>query len=454
MRYIILAASSAALFWAAWQADACHVAAELRFRSDLTAEQKRLATHGGLKNEPIPYHLKAATACQGGTADIFPCANIDLLEVLPLSSIGGGSGNDIWGWTDSTSGREFALVGRSTGTSFVEVTDPENPIYLGNLPTASVSSAWRDIKVYQDHAFVVADWADNHGIQIFDLKQLLTVAEPPQTFADTAHYGGLARSHNIVINEETGIGYGVGGDTCSGGLHMLDLKTPTDPQFLGCFAADGYTHDAQCVVYKGPDVDYHGKEICLAANEDTVSVIDVDDKASPVLISSTTYEGRGYTHQGWLTEDHAFYVLDDETDELNQGGTTRTYLWDLTDLDAPSISQVYNAKGESIDHNQYVKGNYTYQANYRRGLRVLRLPTEGAPGINEVAYFDTYPESDSNSFSGAWSVYPYFPSGTVVVGDINRGLFILRPDLDEVPPFFTDGFETGDFGRWSDSVSK
>ncbi len=154
-----------------------------------------------------------------------------------------------------------------------------------------------------------------------------------------------------------------------------------------------------------------------------------------------------------MTEDHRFYVLDDETDEINQGGNTRTYLWDMSDLDAPSVAQVYEAKGSSIDHNQYVKGIYTYQANYRRGLRILRLPSETDPGISEVAFFDTYPEGDSNSFSGAWSVYPYFDSGSVVVGDINRGLFILRPQLDEIPPFFGDSFETGDTSRWSEEIS-
>ena len=172
----------------------CHVAADLRFADDLTPAQKSLMSHGGIKPEPIPYKFERATTCDGGMADIFDCANVDLVANMPLSALGGGSGNDLWGWTDSMTGKEYALFGRSTGTAFVDVSDPENPVYLGNLPTHSVASTWRDIKVYADHAYIVADWADNHGMQVFDLTQLRSVTNPPQAFSETAHYSNFERS--------------------------------------------------------------------------------------------------------------------------------------------------------------------------------------------------------------------------------------------------------------------
>ena len=116
----------------------------------------------------------ASTNCVNGMADIYPCNNVDLMSFLPVSEIGGGELNDIWGWTDPVTGQEIAIVGRTTGTSFVDITDPDNAIYLGNLPTSSrFSSSWRDIKTYQDHAFIVSE-ANRSGLQIFDLTTEIT----------------------------------------------------------------------------------------------------------------------------------------------------------------------------------------------------------------------------------------------------------------------------------------
>ena len=434
--------------------EACHVAARLHFENAPPEERMKRAHELAapwlnLKMEmdmtPIPYRLKAAVDCKNGTADGFPCDNVDLLAHMPLSSIGGGNGNDSWGWTDSSTGREYALVGRTSGTSFVDITDPQNPVYLGNLPTRGGTSSWRDIKVYDDHAFVVADFVTGHGMQVFDLKQLRSVDSPPVTFEETAHYDGFSRAHNVVMNEETGFAFAVGSEVCSGGLHIIDVQTPASPVFAGCYDDDAYTHDAQCVVYRGPDADHFGKEVCFASNEDTLTIVDVTDKKNPTQISRNGYAGWGYTHQGWLSDDHALFFLDDEGDEGSFGHNTRTYVWDLRDLDSPTMEQVYESAFPSTDHNQYVKGNYIYQANYSIGLRILERNPE-TTAIREVAFFDTFPESNSSS-GGAWSVFPFFESGTVIISDINRGLFLLRPNL--VTPLFEDDFESGDLGRWS-----
>ena len=48
--------------------------------------------------------------------------------------------------------------------------------------------------------------------------------------------------------------------------------------------------------------------------------------------------------------------------------------------------------------------------------------------LREVASFDTFlqPAADSAGTDGAWGVYPFVPSGTVVISDISNGLFVLR----------------------------
>ena len=376
------------------------------------------------------------TPCSGGMAGTYPCSNVDLMSFLPLADIGGGGANDIWGWTDSSTGKEYAIMGRTNGTSFVDVSDPVNPIYLGDLPPHSSESTWRDVKVYADHAFIVTE-ADDNGMQVFDLTQLRMVASPPATFSETAHYSGFSTAHNLAINEDSGFAYAVGSNTCSGGLHMIDIQTPTSPTSAGCFSADGHTHDAQCVNYDGPDDDHQGKEICFNSNVDTLTIVDVTNKAAPAMLSRTGYTGSRYAHQGWLTEDHAYFLLDDEYDEtFNPDVTnTRTYMWDVSDLDAPAVIGFHDSTTTATDHNQYVKGKYTYQSNYRAGLRILDITDIANGNLSEEAFFDIFPGSDSTSFNGAWSNYPFFDSGIVIVSGMEQGLFILRPNLvDSVNP--------------------
>ena len=382
----------------------------------------------------------AEAACANGVAAGFRCERVSLLSFLPIGSLGGGPGthlNDVWGWTDPATGRAFALVGRNDGTAFVEVTDPVNPVYLGQLPlhAGAHPAAWRDVKVYDHYAFIVADGAGAHGMQVFDLSQLLNVPNPPFTFGENAHYDAFGSAHNIVINEETGFAYAVGlssgGTTCGGGFHIIDVRDPLDPQFAGCFSdrqtRRGYTHDAQCVVYHGPDAEHAGKEICIGANENMITIVDMTDKARPLALAEGSYPNAGYVHQGWLTEDHRYLIQDDELDERSFGFRTRTIIWDLSDLDDPQVLREHFSSLSSIDHNLYIKDRRLFQANYTTGLRILDLNDVSRP--REIAFFDTYGPDDAAAFRGAWSVYPFFESGTVVVSSIGEGLFVLNPRL-------------------------
>ncbi len=369
------------------------------------------------------------TECIDGMADFYTCNNTNLSHRIHLEDLGNGTGNgnDIWGWTDPMDGKEYALMGLTNGTAFIDISDPRAPVNLGYLPTATGVSTWRDIKTYDNHAFIVSE-ASNHGMQIFDLTQLRNVPAPPATFTATANYNDFGSAHNIVINESSGYAYAVGAN-CSGGLHMIDISTPTSPVNMGCFSADGYTHDAQCVIYVGPDSNFVGNEICFNSNEDTLTIVDVTDKQNPTQISRTPYSDSRYTHQGWLTEDQRYYLMNDELDEQNLGHNTKTYIWDLLDLANPLIVGTYIGPQPSIDHNLYIKGNFAYLSNYTSGLSVVDISDVGSGNLVEVANFDTFPSNNNNSFSGAWSNYPFFDSGQVILSDIQGGLFILDPLL-------------------------
>lgn len=357
--------------------------------------------------------------------------NINLQAFMPKGDIGGGNMSDVWGWTDPTSGKEYAIAARSTGVSFIDITQPLAPVFVGNLPTESTASGWRDVKVYNDHAFIVADNAGNHGMQIFDLRLLKNIKSPPVELRPKLVYRGVQSAHNIAINEDTGFAFIVGSAECAAGLHMVDISAPSNPRFAGCFSEDGYTHDVQCVIYTGPDADYTGREICFASNTDTVTIVDVTDKQNPQLIFRAGYPGSGYVHQGWLTTDQAHFIQNDELDERNNHTNTRTNVWDVSDLDSPLLATSYYATTTSVDHNLYNRGDYSFQSNYTAGLRILDISDPLAP--QEVAYFDTYPANDARLFAGSWSNYPFFGSGNIPVTSIGEGLFIVRPTISLLP---------------------
>ncbi len=380
-----------------------------------------------------------ASPCIDGFAEGYACKNVDLLAHLDLVALGttaGGNGNDMWGWTDPDTGKEYALVGLNNGTAFVDISDPDHPLRIGNLATHSINSTWRDIKTFGHYALIVSE-AQDHGLQVFDLHRLRNVTTPPVAFTEDAWYGNFGRAHNIVVNEASGFAYAVGSrqgaQQCAAGLHMIDMHNPLAPTFAGCFSADGYTHDAQCINYDGPDTAFLGHEICFAANEDTVTIVDVSNKSNPLQLARVGYAGSGYTHQGWLTADRRYLLVDDELDEQNDGHNTRTYVWDVQSLTAPHLEFFHDGATGAADHNLYVHEGYAYQSNYQSGLRILDLSAIDGGTLSEAGFFDTYPAIDSANFNGTWSNYPYYESGVVGVSDINRGFFVLQPQLCRAP---------------------
>ncbi len=244
-------------------------------------------------------------------------------------------------------------------------------------------------------------------------------------------YEEFGNAHNVAINTDTGFAYAVGTDTCDGGLHMVNIQEPTNPTFAGCAAEDGYVHDVECVIDQGRDGRFRGDEICFGSNEDTVTIYDVTDKANPVVLSKTTYPTFGYTHQGWLTPDHRWFLFGDELDDLlgNVDNTT-TYIMQVTKLDQPAQVVPFTHSTRTIDHNLYIHGSYVFEANYVEGLQILSYDRKSlaAGQLTREAYFDVVPGVDEAVFGGAWSNYR-FDSGTTVVSAIESGLFVLLPDL-------------------------
>ncbi|KAL6704088.1 hypothetical protein ACN47E_008751 [Coniothyrium glycines] len=425
------------------------------------------------------------TACENGFAaaipgdfnNTFKCNNIDLYHFLPHAALGSsqGQGSSSWGWT-SADGREFVAIGQLDGTAFAEISDKGKLVYLGRLPPFDpIGSRWREIRVVRDYA-VIGSEAINSGVQIFDMKKLLDLdPESPTNFTQadlTGHWNGtgnftlpVGRTHNIVVNEELNYAIACGsvggnetirvrGDLpCRGGLIYIDLTDPSNPFSPGCAAGDGYVHDAQCLVYRGPDARYYGRDICYGYNEDTFTIYDVTDKVGNTtnIISITSYPGAEYIHQGVVNNEawQEYVFLDDEFDErdakvgpMTQGLPT-THIFDIRDLENPFYSGNFVGKRRGIDHNQYVIDGYSYQSNYGLGLTVLdtRSITKDPTGdsICEAGFFDIYPEDDDLegggevAFVGSWSSYAYFKSGFIFLHTIERGSFVVKMTSKECP---------------------
>lgn len=378
---------------------------------------------------------KPIVKCEGGKAGPFPCNGVDMLGRVTLADMGARSGNATWGGVESKGNREIGIAGLDNGAAFVDLSVPACPVVLGVLPSTTGRSVSRDVKALGDYALVGAE-IQNHGIQIFDMKTL-----PPRTdsasfmtklTAATVYKGTsaepISNSHNIVVNEETKMMYIVGARSCSGALHMVDFKDPMNPKFLGCGPEHSYVHDAQCLVYRGPDKAYTGHEICVTYNGgDNFSVVDVQDKSAPKVVSTTKYEGGGYCHQGWFNDAHTHIVLHDELDEGNDNHPTRTYMFDLTNLAKPVALGKFDDKTNATDHNGYILGNYEYQANYSAGFSVIDISALPMGKITNVGFFDTMPMADDSNMRGAWTAFPYFKSGTVIVNTTESGFFLLKP---------------------------
>ena len=376
--------------------------------------------------------LFSQTPCSGGFAGSYPCKDYDLMSIVSKQTLSGSTtaeGSDVWGWTDPSNGKEYAIAAMTNSTAFVDISDPLNPIFLGRLNTNAGTNFWRDVKVYNNYAFIVADNVGAHGVQVFDLTKLRNVTSPPANFSADTVFTGVSSCHNIVINEDKAVAYLVGCRANNGGGPIfLDISDPLNPTSLGDFRGAGYSHDAQVITYNGPDTDHTGKEIYIGSNETEIVILDVTNKTAVVELATVDYPQIGYTHQGWFTDDQRYFILGDETDERDLGLNTRTLVFDLTDLDNPRLSSTHTGLTKAIDHNGYVKGNEYFMANYTAGMRVFDISNIAAStnSMSETAFFDTYPTNDATSFNGAWSVYPYFPSGNIIINDIDNGLFIVR----------------------------
>ena len=369
--------------------------------------------------------LCAATLLFAGAAQAgWPADKVALYSHVSLKDLGVSFAEDCWGYV-SKSGREYAIVGVSSGTAFVEITDPAKPVIVAVM---AQSNRGRDMKVYQTYVYSSSDRGPTHVYDVSDIDNGVI------THVRSFRQG----THNLVVDEVSGFLYlAVGGP-----MLVYDLSDPSNPTEVGIW--DSQTHDALVVTYtEGP---YAGRQIAFvfAGWDGVLDIVDVTDKSKIFRVGQGDYPSPGYTHQGWLTADRRYLYISDEVDDI-----PRTTIIDVSDLTNPTFIRDFTTGTQATDHNLFVRNGFIFEANYSSGMHIFNTVDPENPV--RVGYFDTYPANDNPGFNGAWATYPFFPSGTVIVSDRNDGLFVLdvreavgAGDCTRNPGWLCDGDVDGD----------
>ncbi|MGS2719779.1 choice-of-anchor B family protein [Paraglaciecola aestuariivivens] len=386
-------------------------------------------------------------ACVDGQADGYECSNIDLLAHIPLDDFPSkpSSANDIWGFVDLNNQKEYAIIGLRNAIALVDVSEPSAPKITGSID--GLPTTWRDIKVYQFYhkptlrwqAYAYVTSEEEEGLTILDLSipdqgMTLVTQQTTDKSAHNIYISNLDYSLNIALPDQQPNVHIMGSNNFSGALRSYSLADPsqlTPTYSLTGASASDYSHDASSLNLTDEraqtDCQQTNQPSCLVIldfNEGSLRLWDHTDASQVTELGAGTYPNSAYTHSGWWSEDKQYVLVHDELDERNFGLNTTLNIFDISQLSNPSLVGTWTGSTQAIDHNGFVRGNRYYMSNYERGLTVLDISNPSNP--LEVGFFDTYPVSNNTGFNGAWGVYPYLPSGHILVSDINSGLFILR----------------------------
>lgn len=349
----------------------------------------------------------------------FASSSVVLLSRISLPEFGAQytSASDSASYV-SPSGREYAIIGLNSAVAFVDITNPRQPQILGTVPKPN--SIWADTVIYGRYAYIVSD-QQGVGITIVDLAN---IDQGLISVVTTVSPQNLRTVHSAFVNGPTL--YLAGSNAPTNGLIALSLANPTNPTIVGTYAG-AYVHDMQVVNYtSGP---YAGKEIAFCyMGTRGLDIVDVTNKAAMTRLSRTTYANLGYCHQGWIDFSTNLIYVNDELDETNIPTATPALrrVFNVSNLSAPTLVGTFANGLNVIDHNNEIKNGYLFAADYRAGLRIfdLRANPTNPP---TAGWFDTYTGPDTRDFDGAWNSDPYYPSGVVIVSDIEGGLFVLDP---------------------------
>lgn len=319
--------------------------------------------------------------------------------------------SNIWGYVDSL-GNEYALVGTQTGLSIVDVTNPAAPVQRYFIP--GTNSFWREVQTWGKYAYVTTEGCCN-GLQIVNLSNLPGPVTSKFWTGTGAVAGQVTRLHSIHIR--SGFAYLNGPQLFGGAALIVSLADPWNPVYLantamGFSGNSRYVHD--CYVQNDT---LYGAHIYGGF----FSIINVTNKSNPVLIA-TQNTPSNFTHNAWMSDNGTRVLF--TTDEVSNSFLGSYNVSNPANIVALDLLQGMPGSG-SIIHNTYIRNSFAVNSYYKDGITIVDVSRP--ENMITVGRYDTYPQGSGNGFNGAWGVYPYLPSGNILVSDIDNGLFVLTP---------------------------
>ena len=318
---------------------------------------------------------------------------------------------NIGGYVDSL-GNEYALVGHTEGLSIVNVQDPANPFIVAEIP--GPNSIWREVKTWQQYAYVTTE-GGNQGLQVVDLRNLPGTVIPYHNWTPsiTTNVGSYTLSTIHALHIDNGYAYLYGANNGSGidGIVIADLADPWNPTlagyYNGYYVHDGYVRNDTvwaCHIYDG-----------------FFSAINVIDKANPVQLSQV-HTPSNFTHNSWLSDNSQYLFT---TDEVDNSYLAAYDVSDVNNIIFMDKIQSQNTGSNSIVHNTHILNDFAITSWYNDGVVITDV--HRPQNLVNVGFYDTNALS-GGGFNGCWGVYPFLPSGNLVISDIEEGLFVVAPN--------------------------
>ena len=308
----------------------------------------------------------------------------------------------VWHYVDSLN-NEYALVGASDRISIVDVTDPVAPVEVFAVPAlAGQSSLWRELKTARKYAYAVSEGGG--GLIIIDLSNLPASVNSKHWYGDGAIANMLSTAHTIAVTDGYAYIFGTGGGLANGGAVICDLADPWNPVYVGQYSQN-YVHDG----YIRNDTLWAGE---IYAGQ--FSVIDVSNKANPVLLATQQTPGQ-FCHNTWLSDNSQFLFTTDEVGDEPLGS------FDITDLSNIKLVDEYYTDSMPHEevHNVRVLNDFLINPSY--GSQLVICDAARPDNIIEIGNYTT------GSFL-CWDASPYLPSGNIIATDVSGGLYVFQPD--------------------------
>lgn len=355
--------------------------------------------------------------------------NISLIGYINPNNGALGVGGDnrrysgCWGWYQQSKNKEYAIVGTSNGTYFIDVTNPSTPT-VSAFVQGKLGCTWREMKTYQNYCYIVSDDGTPNTFQIIDMSTLptsVTVVYNSNTLFE--------RGHTIWIDQNKmyvgGVTYAAGSNPSTSPMNIYSLANPTSPQLLKQVSQDipstifNYVHD----MYVRNDTIY------ASTGWGGLFVLKYNSIANNFtqLGSFTGYANSGYNHSSFLTQNGKYLIFCDEVPAASP-----IHFLDVQNLNNMQPMQTFKPTQNTTSHNPYIIGNnFAVVSCYQDGLMIFDISQPNNIGL--TGYFDTYPQGGNNlsnysdsPYRGNWGAYPYLPSGNIIANDMQNGTFILN----------------------------